>query len=411
MVGSISYKQLAASSLVLNAVAIPQVICIGLTIAITAMVSISRGQNNHEAASRYLYNGFLMNTGVSILIAIACTLSTPLLQHLGQDPEIVPIAKPYFVTMAWALVPMTMFLSVKQFSDALEYTRTGMMLALISLPLNAFLCWLLIYGHWGMPRLELFGAGLATLISRLMVAIVMAWIVYRHKAYKTYMAVRQKAWIISSKTIKELLHIGIPSGLQLSMETGAFSVSGIMVGWLGASAQAAHQIALNCATTTFMIVLGLSMAASIRTAHAFGGKHVHRLPMIGKSTIAGGLIYGVVAGLLFVLFRYQLPLLFNSEPAVVLMAGQLLMVAAIFQVSDSLQAIGAGLCRGIKDVKVPTILVTIAYWGIGIPVGYWLAFKQELGAAGIWWGFVSGLSIAAILLSRRFLQLIKRNYW
>ncbi len=411
MVGSINYKQLAASSLVINAVAIPQVICIGLTIAITAMVSISRGQNDDAAASRYLYNGFVLNTSVSVLIALACTLSAPLLEYLGQDPEIVPIAKPYFITMAWALVPMTMFLSIKQFSDALEYTQTGMMLALISLPLNAFFCWLFIYGNWGMPRLELLGAGLATLISRLLVAIVMAVIVYKHQSYKTYMVLRKKAWLISGKSIKELLHIGIPSGLQLSMETGAFSVSGIMVGWLGASVQAAHQIALNCATATFMAVLGLSMGASIRTSHAFGGQQMNRLSQIGRSTMVGGLLYGTGAGLLFVIFRHQLPLFFNSEPAIVIMAGQLLLVAAIFQVSDSLQAIGAGLCRGIKDVKTPTVLVTIAYWGIGIPAGYWLAFKLGLGAAGIWWGFVIGLSMAAIFLNRRFLQLIKRNVW
>jgi MATE family multidrug resistance protein len=364
-----------------------------------------------EAASRYLFNGFCMNTGIAVLIALACTLSTPLLQHLGQEPDIIPLAKPYFVVMAWALVPMTMFLSIKQFSDALEYTKTGMMLALISLPLNAFFCWLLIFGHWGMPRLELLGAGIATFISRLLVAIVMAIIVYRHRAYKTYIEVREKAWKLSKKTAADLLHIGIPSGLQLTMEAGAFSVSGIMVGWLGATTQAAHQIALNCASATFMAVLGLSMGASIRTAHAYGGKQTSRLSIIGRSTIAGGLIYGTSAGLLFVILRYQLPLLFNNDHTVVLMAGQLLLVAALFQVSDSLQAIGAGLCRGIKDVKVPTVLVTVAYWVIGIPVGYWLAFVQGMGAAGIWWGFVVGLSMAALFLNRRFLLLIKRNTW
>ncbi|HSC52771.1 MAG TPA: MATE family efflux transporter [Phnomibacter sp.] len=408
MVGSIDYKQLAASSLVINAVAIPQVICIGLTIAITAMVSISRGQKNETAASNYLYNGFVLNTLASIAIALLCTFSTPLLYHLGQDPDIIPIAQPYFVIMAWALVPMTMFLSIKQFSDALEFTRTGMMLALFSLVLNAFFCWLLVFGNWGFPRMELLGAGLATFISRFLVAIVMAIIVYKHHAYKAYMRVRAQAWKLSRKTWKELLHIGIPSGLQLSMETGAFSLSGIMVGWLGATVQAAHQIALNCATATFMAIVGLSMGASIRTSHAYGSKQMHRLSLIGRSTMWGGLLYGASTGLFYVLFRHQLPLLFNTDPAVVAMAAQLLLVAAIFQVSDSLQAIGAGVCRGIKDMKVPTILVTIAYWGIGIPAGYWLAFVKGFGAAGIWWGFVFGLSMAAIFLNKRFLKMVTR---
>ena len=406
MVGAISYKQLAASSLVINAIGIPQVICIGMTIAITALVSIARGQRNEVAASRYLYNGVLLSTGISLLIALLCWLGMPLLDHMGQDPDIVPIAKPYFLVMAWGLVPMTFFLGLKQFSDALEHTHTGMILSLISLPLNAFLNWIFIFGHWGAPRMELLGAGVATLLSRVLIAAVLAWIIWRHKAYAAYISVRDKAWHFSRKTISELLHLGVPSGLQLVMEAGAFSVSGIMVGWLGATAQAAHQIALNCASTTFMAILGLSMGGSIRTAHAYGANDRHRLYAIGKSTIMGGLIYGLAAGLLFVLLRYQLPLLFNQETAVVQLSAQLLLVAALFQVSDSLQAIGAGLCRGIKDVRLPTLLVTIAYWGIGIPVGYVLAFPMGWGASGIWWGFVAGLSMAALFLNRRFLKLV-----
>lgn len=409
MVGSISYKQLAASSFVINAIGIPQVICIGMTIAITALVSIARGQNDTVAASSFLYNGVFLSTLVSIIIASICTIASPLLWHMGQEPEVVAIAAPYFKVMIWSLVPMTFFLSMKQFSDALEMTRIGMFLSFMSLPLNALLNWLFIFGNLGLPRMELLGAGVGTLLTRVVEAIVMLYIIFNSKAFTKYVAVKKEAWKIQRKRIADLLHIGIPSGLQLVMEAGAFSVSGIMVGWLGATAQAAHQIALNCASTTFMAVLGLSMGSSIRTAHAYGSNDVPRLKRIGVSTIAGGLIYGVVTGLLFILFRYQLPYLFNSEAAVVTLSAQLLLVAALFQVSDSLQAIGAGLCRGIKDVKVPTILVAVAYWVIGIPVGYWLAFEQGWGASGIWWGFVVGLSMAALFLNRRFLRMVSKK--
>lgn len=404
MVGAISYQQLAASGLVINAIGIPQVICIGMTIAITAEVSIARGKNDTAGASRYFYNGTVLATLVSVLIALLCTLATPLLSHIGQAPEVVAIAKPYFIVMAWGLVPMTFFLSLKQFSDALEYTKTGMLLALLSLPLNAFLNWILIYGHWGLPRWELFGAGVATLLSRLIVALVLLGIIMRHKAYALYISFRQKEWHLHKSSLRDLLHIGLPSGWQMVMEAGAFSISGIMVGWLGATAQAAHQIALNLASTTFMAALGLSMGASIRVSHSFGARDIQKLQWVGKSTILGGLLYGVFTAVAFVLLRHQLPLLFNNDTLVVALSAQLILVAGIFQVSDSLQAIGAGLCRGIKDVKIPSVYVTVAYWIIGIPVGYLLAFRLGMGASGIWWGFVVGLSLAALLLNIRFLK-------
>ncbi|MCU0335329.1 MAG: MATE family efflux transporter [Chitinophagaceae bacterium] len=407
MVGAIDYKQLAASSLVINAIGIPQVICMGLCIAITPLVSIARGRGDQLAASRYLYNGTVVATLGSILIALLCTLAMPLLDHLGQDPAIVAICKPYYLVMVWGLVPMTLFLSMKQFSDALEHTRTGMLLALLSLPLNAFLNWLLIFGHMGLPRLELFGAGIATALSRIIIVMLMAGILWRHRVYQSYIRLRRQAWHLRRPEIKELLHIGVPSGLQLVMEAGAFSISGIMVGWLGAEAQAAHQIALNCASTTFMAVLGLAMGASIRASHALGAGRPDQLKVIGKTTIMGGLLYGLATALLFVLLRQLLPLMFTTEPAVVESAATLLLVAALFQASDSLQCIGAGLCRGIKDVKIPTALVALAYWVIGIPVGYYLAFPLQWGAAGIWWGLVIGLSAAAILLNQRFLRLMK----
>jgi MATE family multidrug resistance protein len=153
-----------------------------------------------------------------------------------------------------------------------------------------------------------------------------------------------------------------------------------------------------------MAALGLSMGASIRVAHSYGAQDVPKLQRIGKSTIIGGLLYGVFTAFAFILFRQQLPLLFNDDAMVIALSAQLILVAGIFQVSDSLQAIGAGLCRGIKDVRVPSVLVTIAYWIIGIPAGYLLAFKLHMGASGIWWGFVVGLSVAAILLNLRFLK-------
>ncbi len=404
MVGAITYKQLAASSLALNAIGIPQIICIGLTMAISPLVAIARGRQDAVTASQVLYNGVWQCTIATLLVALLCIAGTPLLNNLGQDPEVATLAQPYFKVMAWSLIPMIIFLSVKQFSDALEMTKTGMILALATLPVNAFLNWIFIYGKLGVPRMELYGAGVATLLTRVLSAVVIIIIVLYHPAYKRYIAASRQAWQLKWTQQKELLKIGIPSGMQYAMEMGAFAVSGIMIGWLGATSQAAHQIALNIASFSFMASLGLAMGGSIRVSHAFGRGDNHAMRRIGISTIYGGIGYGLFCVLYFILLRDQLPLIFTNEPAVISMAAGLLLFAAIFQVSDATQTIGVGLLRGIRDVKLPTLLVALAYWGIGIPVGYWFAFNRGMGASGIWLGLVLGLTASSIFCNWRFLK-------
>ncbi|MGI8635194.1 MAG: MATE family efflux transporter [Segetibacter sp.] len=404
MIGAVDYRQLAASSLVINIISIPQVLGMGMAIAISPLSAIANGQKNVSQASKILFNGFLLSTIVAILIAATLVLSSKLLFHLRQDAIVATLAVPFYKLLAWSLIPMLMFAAVKQFCDGLEFTKTAMILSIISLPLNAFLNWILIYGRFGLPRMELAGAGLGTLITRILVAITLIIIVLQHKIFKPYIQIRKKAWKIDSKTWKELLHIGVPSSLQYGMEVAAFSVSGIMIGWLGATSQAAHQIALNLATATFMAASGLSLGGSIRVANAFGRNEKGLLRSIGTSTISGGLIYGSLCGLIFILLRNQLPVIFTNNMEVAAISSSLLVFAALFQISDATQAIGVGLLRGMKDVKVPTAFVAIAYWLIGIPVGYFLSFKMQMGASGIWLGFVTGLSASSILLNSRFLK-------
>lgn len=404
MVGAIDYYQLAASSLVVNAVAIPQVIGTGITMAISPLVAFANGRRDVHKSSELLYNGVWLSAITGLLIAIMIVAAKNILLHLQQDEHVATIAVPYFALMGISLFPMMIFLGMKQFADGLEYTKTGMVLSIAALPLNAFLCWLLIFGKLGFPRLELLGAGWATLITRILQAIVMAIVLYRHRIFQPFIQLRKTAWRLHKHTIGELLHIGIPSSMQYTMEAGAFSVSGIMIGWLGATAQAAHQIALNCASFTFMASLGLSLAGSIRVSNAFGQHNKLLLRNIGTSTIAGGITYGIGCALFFIIFRNQLPLLFNNNTIVIGMASTLLLYGALFQISDATQAIGVGLLRGIKDVKRPTLYVAIAYWIIGIPAGYWLAFKLQMGAAGIWLGFVAGLTTSSLLLNHRFLK-------
>jgi MATE family multidrug resistance protein len=404
MVGAISYKQLAATSLVVSAVNIPFVIGIGMTISVSQMVSMAHGKRDSGQVSHYLFNGFLLCALTALIISLSMVFGRNILYHLGQDPEVVVLALPFMKLIGLSIIPMLLFMTLKQFTDGLEYTKTAMLLSLCAVPVNVFLNWLLIYGNLGFPRLELVGAGWATLITRTLLFLVLAAIVIKHKTFSRYIAVSRSQWYLKMKTQRELLHIGVPSSLQIGMEAGAFGVSAIIIGTIGAVAQAAHQIAISCASFTFMVSMGLSQAGSIRTSNAFGRRDKLKIRAIGKSALLTALLYGSFCAIMFIVFRRQLPEFFNSNPAVVQLATLLLLYAAVFQISDSTQAVGAGLLRGIKDVKTPTWLIAVAYWVIGLPSGYFFAFILNMGAAGMWLGFIAGLTFAAIFLSVRFLR-------
>lgn len=405
MVGAVGYKQLAAAALVMSVMNIPFVIGIGITIAVSQMVSMAHGRRDSQLVSHYLYNGFWLCAVSALLISFGLEMGKDILFHLGQDKEVATLAVPFLQLMGWSVIPMILFMALKQFTDGLEFTRTAMLLSVLALPLNVFINWLLIFGNMGAPRLELVGAGWGTLITRTLIFLVMGVIIFTHKTFRRYIAVKGNQWKIRMKTMKELLHIGIPSSLQIGMEAGAFAISGILIGTIDPVSQAAHQIALSCASFTFMVSMGLAQGGSIRTSNAFGRNNWISISAIGKSTLILALMYGLFCAIGFTVLKDVLPLAFNKNASVIQMASLLLLFAAIFQISDSTQAIGAGLLRGIKDVKTPTILIAVAYWVVGIPMGCLLAFTFKMGASGIWLGFIIGLTLSSVFLSARFLRL------
>lgn len=404
MVGAVGYKELAAASLVTSVVNIPFIIGIGLTISISQLVSMANGRKEGKQISHILFNGFVLSGITAIIIALGLYFGRNLLFHLGQDEEVVVLAIPYLKLIAWSMIPMLLFMALKQFTDGLEFTKTAMLISLSSIPLNAFFNWVLIFGHFGMPRLELIGAGWGTLIARVIVFIALLLVVLRHKLFRKYIIIGKKQWYLSLKTWRELLYIGVPSSLQAGMEVGAFVVSAILIGTIGARELAAHQIAISIASTTFMVSIGLSQAGSIRVSNSFGRKDFSLLKNIGETTLLLSFIYGIICVIFFFTCRNYIPQLFTTDLKVAEISISLLILAGIMQVSDTLQAISSGLLRGIKDVRIPTIYIAIAYWVFGIPAGSILAFRYDFGAKGIWIGFIVGLTIAAILLTNRFLK-------
>lgn len=409
MVGAVGYKELAAAALVNSVINIPFVLGIGITISVSQLVSMANGQRNGALVSHYLFNGFVLSGVTAVIIAVVLALGKNILFHLGQDPEVASLAVPYLQLMGWSIIPMLLFMALKQFTDGLEFTKTAMIISLTAIPINFLLNYVLIFGYFGFPRLELVGAGIGTLISRVIIFIALTSVVLKHKLFRKYIIIGKKEWYLNGKTWKDLLHIGIPSSLQVGMESGAFAVSAILIGTIGAREQAAHQIAISVVALTFMVSMGLSQAGSIRVSNSFGRRDFSLLRLIGKTTFVTAVVYGTICALLLILFRNYIPHLFTQDSAVIEISITLLLFAAIFQISDSTQAVSSGLLRGIKDVRIPTLYIAIAYWVVGIPVGSLLTFYYDMGAIGIWIGFIVGLTTSAILLSLRFKNITKSD--
>ncbi len=409
MVGTISSELLAASSLVTNVVTIPYILVMGMTAAIPPLVAAARSSTGSREPFDILVNGLVITAVAAILLAVSIHLGSGVIHHMKQDPVVAQLGEPFLIIMGWSIIPMALFLAIKHFADGLEYTRIPMYLSLAAIPVNILFNYMFIFGNWGAPRLELVGAGIGTLLARIFMFAGMLITLFYSPAFSEYIAGWRERLHLSRAMLRKILRIGIPSSMQYAMEAWAFAVSGIIIGWLGHIVQASHQIALSLASATFMVSMGLSAAGSIRVGTAFGRQDIAHARLIGRGTLHMSVVYGIACALFFIAFRHQLPLLFNQEVAVVVTASNLLLLAAIFQISDASQAIGVGLLRGLQDVRIPTLYVTLAYWVIGIPLGCILAFSLDMGANGIWIGLVMGLSVSAVLLNRRFLQLTSRR--
>lgn len=279
--------------------------------------------------------------------------------------------------------------------------KPAMIIALLANVINIFGNWILIFGKLGFPALGLAGAAWSTFISRVFMASAMIIYVMKNEKFKDY-DVNFHFRGLNLAVIKKIIQLGIPSGFQNFFEVGAFSIAVIMIGWIGANELAAHQIALNLASITFMIVLGISQASSIRVGYAMGERDVKKIRRAGFTAIALGAGIMVFSGITFIVLNHFLPSLYINDQNVIDIASGLLIIAALFQLSDGIQAVGIGVLRGLTDIKGPTIITFTAYWLISLPVAYLLAFIFNQGVYGVWVGLLIGLSVAAVLLTIRF---------
>lgn len=407
MVGQIGTVQQAAVALSNSLYTLVLVFGLGVSYGVTPLVAAADSSGNIKENADLLKHGIVINSVLGILLFALLFAISPVLNLFNQKQEVVDLAIPFLNVMMLGMIPLCIFSGFKQFTEGLSFTRIAMLITIGSNLLNILLNYLMIFGHWGLPAMGLMGSCWASFISRVIMALAMFAYVYYGKSFKKYWEGFSFSGL-SKELSKKILAIGVPSGLQWVFEVGAFSFAVIMIGWISPKAQAAHQVALSIAATTYMMASGLSAAASVRVGNQAGLKNREGVRTAGFSAFIMVLVFMGCCAVCFIAFRNYLPTIFNKDTEVIAMASSLLVIAAFFQLSDGTQVVGLGALRGVKDVKIPTVITLIAYWAIGLPMSYVFAFKMQLGLQGIWYGLSLGLTIAALLLFARFNQVSKR---
>lgn len=395
-------ESLAAVSVGASSTNVLLMLGIGLSMGAVPLVAAADGRRDAPALRRLLVGTVWLCTLAGLAVAVLCQLMPWVMPHLGQVPAVVALATPWVRVVGWSLLPLMVFQGFREFAEGLGLTRQAMWLSIGANVVNALLCYAFIFGHWGAPRLGLMGSAWATLVARVLMAALMAGYVLRARRLRPYHAAAAEWRRPSGAVLRRLLALGAPVGGQMMFEVGAFAFSALMIGWLGAIQQAAHQIAINVAAVTYMAASGIAAAATIRVGNLRGAGDAAGARQAG---FAGyWLAFGFMGsmGLVLVFARHLVPRFYTHDPAVLAQAATLLLIAAGFQVSDGLQVVGLGALRGLEDVKVPSLVALGAYWVVALPLGYFLGFTLHLGAPGVWGALLLGLSIVAGVLLLRF---------
>ncbi|MEY5069721.1 MAG: hypothetical protein RLZ47_1583 [Bacteroidota bacterium] len=400
---------LAAVSLVNSLFTLILVIGIGISYGITPLIAQENGKNNQEECGKLLFNGVVLSAITGIVLFLGLYFGTlSVIDHLGQTPEVVAQAKPFLTLLSISIIPLMFFMTFKQFAEGLGFTKQAMYISIWGNILNIVLGIIFVKGMFGIAPMGVKGVGLSTLIDRSLMAVVMAVYIFKSKHFKNYLKGFGKAYFTKVRSLK-ILKIGAPVALQYTFEISAFSGAAILMGTLGATQQAAHQVAINMASMTYMMASGLSAAAAIKTGNNFGKKDFAELRMSAMSSYHIVLIFMLFTAIIFVLLNSYLPFLYTEDLSVIAIASQLLIIAGFFQLFDGTQVVGLGILRGMGDVNIPTIFTFIAYWIVGLPSAYYLGIIEGLGANGIWYGLTLGLLVSSGLLFLRF-QVVSKGH-
>jgi MATE family multidrug resistance protein len=385
-------------------------LCIGLTIGLTPVIGELFVQHRKQEMAHYLQSSLLLYPLFGVVCMALQIASEPLLYHLDQPVEVVDMALPYYRLMAYCLPFVMLYGSIKQFLEGVGNTKSAMIVAVTTNVVNIILNYIFIFGKCGCEPMGAYGAGLATLLSRILNPLLLSIYFVASKRYREYLALFNRKVEYLSNSLK-LLKLGLPIAGQMVLEALAFIVTGVMMGWFGTEAISANQIGNTYGNCTFMLILSLGSATTICVSHAFGRRSIEEITDVVRSALSMAVIWGICVIALFVSLRHLMPLLFTENREVITLASQMLVLYATYQLSDAVQCILVGILRGLQQVKSIAIVAFFAYIVINIPVGYFVAFKLEMGATGLIVGYIVGLTTAALLYGlkvRKYMRYLRK---
>lgn len=407
MIGRVGVVPLAAAAFAGSVYAVLLVFGMAASTFMSTYIGRAYGARNYSEVGEVFRHGLVIMLAIGLLIGIIVNIVAFNLHWFDQEPEVRDLARFYLIMLGWSSVPLALFQVCRQFCESLEDATIPMKVVIVGILLNVFLNWVFIYGNLGLPALGLDGAGIATFLVRFLGMLMLVLYVFQRKPFRQFFP---KKWVrpLDSVLIRKCLHLGIPSGLQGLFEVGAFGAAAIMVGWIGAQELAAHQIAINMCSITFMIVLGVSFAANIRVGYAAGREDYRAAQRVGLGAISFSFVLMFCFGLIFYFGRNYFPSLYIDDQEVQAIAARLLIVGALFQIFDGSQAVSIGCLRGLTDIIIPTGVTLVAYWVVGLGSAYLLAFSFGLDEVGVWVGLAASLGVASALLLSRFFVLTRR---
>ena len=380
---------------------------IGIALGMTPLVGELYAQGDREKSSGLLQNGILFYGLLGLAMAVVQYAAIPLLYHLGQPAEVVDMAIPYYKMLVYSMPFIMLFFAFKQFLEGVGNTKVEMVVTIAANLANIGFNWVFIYGNLGFPEMGAEGAGLGTLLARIIAPILMIGYFYNRDKYRAYLdgfSPRNYSW----ETIKQLLRMGLPISMQMFLEASAFVGTGIMMGWFNTETMSANQIAITIGNCAFMIVMSIGAATTIRVSHCYGARNISQLSLAAKASYHLVLAWNACAAVIFITMRNIIPTFFTTNTEVIAIASQLLIFAALYQLSDGIQNVSVGILRGIQDVKIIMPIAFISYWLLNLPVGYLFGFTLGMGPSGLFLGFSFGLSAAAVMMILRIRRSVRR---
>ena len=406
LAGHYGARTLAAVAIGANIWSLAIVAAIGVMLALPPSVAQLAGAGERERIGALFRQALWLALALGLVLLIGARHSDILLRAAGIDPAIAAETHKFLQAISWGAPALTGYFALRGFSEGVALTRPTMYFGFLGLVLLAPIGYVLMYGAFGLPARGAQGSGMATAIVLWLQLLAFATYIARRRHYARFAPFAHFAWP-QAHAIFELLRIGVPMGISLFMEASLFITAALLIGSLGAQAVAGHQIAINVASVAFMLPLGVAMATTVRVGRAVGAGDHEEVRYAGFVGIAASLATQLLSCSIMLLFPHVIAAAYTADADVAAFAAQLLLLAAAFQFSDGIQVTANGALRGLKDTTLPMAITMFAYWGVGMPVGWWLAFRAGWGARGMWIGMIAGLTVAAALLSMRFARLTR----